>query len=182
MSISFSGVGGEGAVGASAHPSFDLSKLRATSMKIRAKPGPTLFDLKKWLQRFTEELIKIFFGGHNKKVLRSLRDKICRRKSHKNFSGKSKIILLLYLRHLYFSSAFLFRHTWCLKLLTVFDTSLSVRILCLLLQNCQRNQQFFCLYSGWCATNDYREIQATLHSQNMLLRKSVDFVRDVFFV
>jgi len=57
-------------VGASAHPSFDLSKSRAKSMKVRAKPGPTLFDFKKWLPRFTEELMKIFFGGHTKKGLK----------------------------------------------------------------------------------------------------------------
>jgi len=74
-----SGVGG-GSAGVQVPPkSFDLSKILAKSLKIQAKMAPNVCIK-------THE--NLFWRSHQKKSSWSLWEKICRQKSHKNFSGK----------------------------------------------------------------------------------------------
>jgi len=81
--VTFVGVRGRGAIatipprsgpGFKRTPkSFDLSKIRAKSLKIWAKPlqkwRPTLFDFKKCRPTFAEKHMRIYFRGHTKNRL-----------------------------------------------------------------------------------------------------------------
>jgi len=83
-------INGVGGGGARTPPKiFELLKIRAKSLKIRAKSRPT-FD---FFSPKPRKHTNTFFGGHNdcvisKKSLHGFVRKICREKSHKNFLSK----------------------------------------------------------------------------------------------
>jgi len=74
---------GVGGGGASVPPKFDLSKIRAKSLKILAKSlqkwRPTLFDFKKWRQHLRKNRWSLFWRSYQKRSFScSLWEKICR--------------------------------------------------------------------------------------------------------